>query len=195
MKRCKKLKSFSNIIKQTTKPDKKMTDTSVMLEPIYETDDGFEIMGNHDDYSAIQEHIEKGKLRLAFHFQTVDGACIYAVTNASWYIDISIYCHLRKNPYTRRMMLILLKLSHFEIGLMRLGNYKLITDIKPYIADENSEIRLHYNYPRSYAGNVAWRSIMWDLFKHLVEEMNQEAIDNDIYAAEERRSFLRMSEV
>jgi len=172
-----------------------MTDMPVMLEPIYETDDGFEFIVNPEDYNAIQQQIEQGKLRLAFHFQTVDCACIYAVTNASWYLDISIYCHLRKNPYTRRMMLILLKLGNFDIGVTRMGNYHLITNIQSYIADDNDEIRLHYNYPRCYAGNVAWRSIHWDLFKSFVEEMNQEAMDNDISAAEERRRFLRMSEV
>jgi hypothetical protein len=172
-----------------------MTDTPVMLEPIYETDDGFEFIVNPEDYSAIQKYIEQGKLRLAFHFQTVDCACIYAVTNASWYLDISIYCHLRKNPYTRRMMLILLKLGNFDIGVTSIGNYHIITNIQSYIADNNDEIRMHYNYPRCYAGNVAWRSINWDLFKSFVEEMNQEAMDNDISAAEERRRFLRMSEV
>jgi hypothetical protein len=191
------LKSFSDlkkINKQQIKGDKRMTDNKVMLEPIYEIDGDLEFIVNPEDYNTIQQQIEKGKLRLAFHFQTVDCACIYAVTNASWFIDISIYSHLRKNPYTRRMLLILLKLGHFDIGVTRIGNYHVITDIKPYDSDENSEIRLHYNYPNSYAGNVAWRSINWDLFKHLVEEMNQEERDNNISATEERRRFLQISE-
>lgn len=172
-----------------------MTDTLVMLEPMYETDEGLEFMVDPSDNEAILKQIEVGKFRMAFHFQTVDCVCIYAVTNASWYIDISIYNHLRKNPYTRRMMLILLKLGNFDIGFTSLGKYHVISDIQPYLAEANSEIRLHYNYPRSYAGNVAWRSIKWDLFKPLVEEMNEEAMENDMNAAEERRRFLRMSEI
>jgi hypothetical protein len=33
---------------------------------------------------------------------------------------------------------------------------------------------LHYTYPRSKPGNVAWRSIKWDLFSEMVNEMNEE---------------------
>jgi hypothetical protein len=172
-----------------------MSDCHVLLEPMYETEEGLEFIVNPADHHAILKQMEQGKFRLAFHFQTVDCVCIYAVTNNSWYIDVPIYHHLRKNPYTRRMLLNLMKLGHFDIGITNLGKYHVIVDIKPYTADENSEIQLHYNYPRSYAGNIAWRSINWDLFKSLVDDMNEEAMENDINAANERIRCLRMSEV
>ena len=172
-----------------------MSECHVMLEPMYETEEGLEFIVNPTDYSAIQTQIDQSKFRLAFHFQTVDGACIYAVTNDTWYMDSHIYRHLRKNPYTRRMLLNLMKLGHFDIGVTYIGKYHVITNIQSYFSEEQSEIRLHYSYPRSYAGNVAWRSIKWDLFKPLVDEMNEEARENDMNAAEERIRCLRMSQV
>ena len=172
-----------------------MTDCVVVLEPIYETDEGYEFIVNPDDYVAIQAQMELRKLRLAFHFQTVDGVCLYAVTKDNWYIDMPTYRHLKKNPYTRRMLLKLLMLGHFDIGGTRLGSYHIISNVKSFNAAENNEIKLHYNYPRSYAGNVAWRSINWDLFKQFVEEMNKEAMENDANAAEQRRMYLRMTEI
>jgi hypothetical protein len=172
-----------------------MTECHVVLEPIYETDEGFEFIVNPDDYVAIQAQMDLGRFRLAFHFQTVDGVCVYAITKDKWYIDLPIYRHLKKNPYTRRMLLKLLILGHFDIGGTRLGSYHIIRDVKSYNSEENNELKLHYTYPRSYAGNVAWRSIKWDLFKQFVEEMNKEAMENDASAAEQRRVCLRMSEV
>ena len=172
-----------------------MSECQVNLEPMYETEEGLEFIVNPDDYKAIQKQMDLGIFRMAFHFQTVDCACIYAVTNKdTWLFDIDVYKHLKKYPYTRRILLNLLKVGNFDIGVTRLGNYHVITGITPYDSDENSEIRLHYNYPRSYAGNVAWRSIKWDLFKQNVEEMNKEAIENDKSAAEQRRLYYRMSE-
>jgi hypothetical protein len=173
-----------------------MSECQVKLEPMYETDEGLEFIVNPDDYTAIQKQMDLGKFRMAFHFQTVDCACVYGVTNKdTWVFDIEVYKYLKKYPYTRRTLLQLLKAGHFDIGVTRLGNYHVITDITPYDVDENSEIRLHYTYPRSYAGNVAWRSMNWDLFKENVDEMNKEAMENDASAAEQRRVYLRMSEV
>jgi hypothetical protein len=155
-----------------------MSTTPVMLEPMYETDEGLEYVVNPNDYKAIQTLIDADKFRMAFHFQTVDGACIYGVTKkATWGIDMEVYTYLRKNPYTRWMILKLLTLGHFDIGVMHLGSYHVIkeTDITAYTNEDNNEIILHYTYPRSKPGNVAWRSIKWDLFAQKVDEMNEEA--------------------
>ena len=150
--------------------------TPVMLEPLYETDEGLEYVVNPNDYKAIQTLIDSNKLILCFHFQTVDGACIFGLTKkATWGIDMEVYQYLRKNPYNRRMILKLLTLGHFDIGIMRIGSYHVIKEITSYTNEENSEIIMHYTYPRSKPGNVAWRSIKWDLFREMVDEMNEEA--------------------
>jgi hypothetical protein len=142
---------------------------------MYETEKGLEFIVEPNDENEIQTQMDSGNFRLAFHFQTVDCACIYAVTNKNtWLIDMQVYRHLRKNPYTRRTLLKLLLLGHFDIGVMRIGNYGIINDIKSYNDDENSEIRLHYTEPKTTRGNVAWRSIKWDLFGRIVDEMNEE---------------------
>ena len=155
--------------------------TPVMLEPMYETDEGLEFIVDPTDLKAIQTQIDLGKFRMAFHFQTVDCVCIYGVTNKeTWVIDIEVYTYLQKNPYDRRMLLKLLVLGHFDIGITRLGSYHLITEITPYSDEANSEINMHYMYPITEPGNVAWRSINWDLFAPLVDKMNEDARHNDM---------------
>lgn len=161
----------------------------VMLEPMYETEEGLEFVVNPDAYDAIQAHIEQGKLRLAFHFQTVDCACIYGVTNKdTWAIDIDVYKYLQKNPYDRRTLLKLLLLGHFDIGVSRIGSYHLIKDVTLYSDEVNEDINLHYMYLRDEPGNVVWRSIHWDLFSQFVEEMN----DPSSQQAEEYKHWHQM---
>ena len=145
----------------------------VFLDPMYETNEGLEFIVNPNDYKAIEKQIEAGTFRLAFHFQTVDCASIYGVTNKeTWKIDLDIYTYLQKNPYDRRTLFKLLLLGHFDIGAAHAGSYHLIKDITPYSDEVNSEINLHYMYPRCEPGNVAWRSIKWDLFAPMVEQIN-----------------------
>ena len=155
------------------------TEDFVILEPMYENEDGIlEFMVDPDDYVAIQNQIALGTFLLAFHFQTVFCACIYGVTNKEkWGIDITVYKYIQKNPYNRRMLLNLLRLGHFDIGITRLGSYHLMKSITPYDHDDNSEIVLHYRYPYNEPGNVARYSILWDLFKIFVKEMNDKAYD------------------
>jgi hypothetical protein len=144
----------------------------VSLDPMYETDEGLEFIVNPNDYKAIGKQIEAGIFRLAFHFQTVDCASIFAVTNkATWKIDLDIYKYLQKNPYDSRTLFKLLLLGHFDIGAARAGSYHVIKNITPYSDESNSEINLHYLYPRSRPGNVAWRSINWDLFAPMVQQI------------------------
>ena len=154
-----------------------MTSSSlpVNLQPMYETEEGLEFVGNPDDHAAIQRLISADKLRLAFHFQTVDCACIYGLTKKStWEIDIEVYKYLQKNPYSRRTILKLLNMGHFDIGVILVGSYHVIKEITSYISEENSEIVMHYSYPRTKPGNVAWRSVKWDLFSQMVNEINED---------------------
>ena len=37
-----------------------------------------------------------------------------------------------------------------------------------FLNEENNEIRLHYTKSRNEIGNVAWRTINWDLFYDFV---------------------------
>ena len=152
----------------------------VFLEPMYETDEGLEFIVDPNDYKFIGKQIDAGTFRLAFHFQTVDCACIYGVTNKdTWMIDLDIYKYLQKNPYDRRTLLKILLLSHFDIGIARIGSYHLIKDIKHYGHEDNSEINLHYMYPRYEPSNVAWRSITWDLFAPMVDQLNENIQQQD----------------
>jgi len=154
----------------------------VFLEPMYETDEGLEFMVNPEDYDAIQVQMDLGKFRLAFHFQILDCACIYGITNKeTWKIDMAVYQYLQKNPYDRRTLFKLLLLGHFDIGVARVGRYHIISDIKPYGDEENNEIDLHYMVSRDTPDNVAWRSILWDLFAPMVEKLNDEELRNKNY--------------
>ncbi len=180
------MKSFSfgvKIINSANKANKMMrNDEHVFLEPMYETDEGLEFIVNPADYKTIQTQIDLGKFRMAFHFQTVDCACIYAVTNKeTWKIDQSVYQYLEKNPYDRRTLFKLLLLGHFDIGMTRIGSYHIIKDIKPYSDEANNEIDLHYMLPRNDPNNVAWRSIHWDLFAAIVDEINDEELRRKHY--------------
>ena len=152
----------------------------VFLEPMYETDEGLEFIVDPNDYKTIAKEIDAGTFRMAFHFQNVDCACLYGVTNKdTWKIDLSVYQYLQKNPSDRRILLILLMLSHFDIGVARIGSYHVIKDITPYGDEANSEINLHYMYPRYEPSNVAWRSITWDLFAEMVEQLNENIQQQD----------------
>jgi hypothetical protein len=155
----------------------------VVLEPMYKTSEGLEFIVNPDDHNAIQTQIEAGNFRLAFLFQAVDCACIYAVSNKdTWAIDIEVYKHLQKNPYTKQILFKLLVLGHFDIGISRLRSYHIIKEITSYWDPINSELNAHYIYPRSNPDNVGWRSVNWDLFETIVDEMNADADKNNLIA-------------
>lgn len=180
------MKSFFKCYKKNNQPTtEKMlrNEDHVFLEPMYETDEGLEFIVNPNAYDAIQLQIDLGKFRMAFHFQTVDCACIYGIANKeTWKIDMAIYKYLQKNPYDRRTLFKLLLLGHFDIGVASIGSYHIIKDIKPYSDEENNEIDLHYMVPRNEPGNVAWRSIVWDLFAPYVALINDDELRNKHYA-------------
>jgi hypothetical protein len=167
---------YDNLNPQTNTQQPKMNNEFIQLEPMYETDEGLEFMVDPNDYKAIATQIAMGTFRMAFHFQSVDCAAIYGVTNKNtWLIDLAVYQYLQKNPYDKRILLKLLVLGHFDIGVARLGSYHLIKDVTPYGDEVNKEINNHYMELRTEPGNVAWRSITWDLFEQFVTDMNDQA--------------------
>lgn len=91
------------------------------------------------------------------HIQTVDCVRIYAIAERPLQQDI-----------TCEDMFALLKKGEFKFGIARINNSNTITDITDFEHEDNSEIRLHYTQPRSFPGNVAWRSIHWDLFADFI---------------------------
>ncbi len=137
----------------------------VILEPMYETDEGLEFIVNPNDEKAIEKQIESGNFRLAFHFQSVDCAAIYAIIKKpKWDIDMDFYQYLKINPYDKKTLLDLLVTGNFDIGISRIGSYHVIKEITPYDNPINNEIHLHYTEPMTNPENIAWRSINWDLF-------------------------------
>lgn len=149
--------------------------TQIVLEPMYETECGLEYM-NPTDLKSIEHQIQAGKFRLAFQLQAVECVTVHAVTNKDkWNIDMTVYNYLQNSPYDKRTLLKLVVLGHFDIGISRLSSPHVISEIKPYMHDDNSTLRMHYIMPRSCEGNVAWYSINWDLFQDMVDEMNYEA--------------------
>ena len=146
-------------------------DEIVILEPMYETEEGLEFIVNPNDDKAIEQQIESDKFRLAFHFQSVDCVAIYAIIKKPlWEIDLAFYQYLKRNPYDKKTLFNLLVMGNFDIGISQLGSYHLVKDITAYDNEINNEIHMHYTQPKSNPENVAWRSITWDLFASLVTE-------------------------
>lgn len=90
------------------------------------------------------------------HIQTVDCARIYAISERPLR-DIAL-----QDLFT------MLQKGNFKFGVTTYHNYNTITAINDFHHEENSEILLHYTQPRSFPGNVAWRSIHWDLFADFI---------------------------
>lgn len=148
------------------------TDT-IILEPVYKTDDGLEFL-DPADIVSIQRQIDAKNIQLVFHLQTVECACVYGIlSHPNWMFNMETYTYLRANPYNKVTLYKLLTKGEFDIGSSRLNSYHLITDVTPYSHENNSELRLHYSQPSSYKGNVARHSINWDLLENIVKIMNE----------------------
>lgn len=150
------------------------TQTSVNIEPMYETEEGLEFIPNPDDHEFIKKKCEEGKFKMAFLLHSVDCAEIYAVFNKDkWtnHFDLYRYICLRRN--SKEEMHKLLIHGEFDIGISRLGSYHVIKEITPYI--DNDEIRMHYELPRTVEGNIAYRSIHSgsDVFQEIVNNLNK----------------------
>ena len=145
----------------------------ILIEPMYQTEEGLEFIPDPNDYVFMQEKSDEGKFKLAFRFQTVDCAEIYAIfNNENWTNSLNLYKYTCLQRNTKKELYQLLIKGQFDIGISRMGSYQLIKhhDITSYNHDDNDEIRLHYTQPRSVKDNVAWRSITWDLFSEYVPQ-------------------------
>jgi hypothetical protein len=147
----------------------------IKIEPMYQTEEGLEFITNPNDTEFIIKQCELGKFKMAFHIHSVTAAGIYAIFNIDqWTINEDLYRYLCLSRQTKEDLYDLLIEGKFDIGIARVGSYHVIKEITPYSHDDNNEIRLHYTEPRTFEGNVAWRSITWDAFKDIVDEINSE---------------------
>ena len=145
----------------------------LIIEALYETDEGLEFVIDPNNFNFIKEQSDLNKLRLGFILHVVDRACIYALFNKEKWtnsFDLYTYCQLKRN--TKEELYNLLIKGEFDIGVSYCGSYHLITSITPYDHDDNSEIRMHYEYPKSTPGNIAHYSITSDTFKEQVDTLN-----------------------
>lgn len=146
----------------------------IQIEPMYETDEGLEFIPNPNDTEFIKQQCELGNFKLAFHFQSITCAEIYAIfNNDQWSNSYDLYRYICLRRNTNKELYKLLIEGNFDIGIARLGSYHVIKEITPYSHDNNDEIRLHYTQPKTTEGNIAWRSITWDAFKDIVDELNK----------------------
>ncbi len=148
---------------------------SIKIDPMYETDEGLEFIPNPNDTDFIKQQCELGNFKMAFHIHTVTGADIYAIfNNDQWSNNYDLYRYICLSRNTNKELHNLLIEGNFDIGIARLGSYHVLKEITPYSHEDNDEIRLHYTEPRTTEGNIAWRSITWDAFKDIVDELNSQ---------------------
>jgi len=122
----------------------------------YDADNNTLLIGSHKKPFEIS----------LLHFQTFEGGEAYLIDynwtkvglNKSYTIN-DIYDKFINGIY----LIGTLKYYHKN-------NYKngIIDDVSEFHDEANSEIRLHYTKPRHEIGNVAWRTINWDLFYDFV---------------------------
>jgi hypothetical protein len=145
----------------------------IRIEPMYETEEGLEFISNPNNIEFIKKQSELKKFKMAFHIQSVTAAAIYAIfNNDEWSNSYDLYNYLCLHRNTKEELYDLLIEGKFDIGVARLGSYHVIKEINSYSHDDNDEIRLHYTKPRTAEGNVAWRSITWDAFKDIVDDLH-----------------------
>jgi len=101
------------------------------------------------------------------NFQTFEGGEAYLID-----IDNTTIIDINKGYTINEIFNNFMKGNYF-IGILHhycKDNYKngIITDITTFDDDSNDEIRLHYTKNKKYYGNVAWRSMNWDLFEEFV---------------------------
>jgi hypothetical protein len=143
-----------------------------IFEALYKTDEGLKFIDPTDTNfkQIIDTQSSLGKFRIAFQFQIVSNAVIYAIFDNTC-VNYDYFIELTNDPLTRLHTYY----TYLILGLLSIGTLKLnqdiITDCKHYIDESNREIILHYTKPRNYEGNIAWRSITWDLFDSFIEKL------------------------
>jgi hypothetical protein len=123
----------------------------ITFERAYYTDDGL-----HLTQPAKNVVIEG--TNLVAHIQTADCAKVYIVLNKRYNsMEEIVKC-------TKSEIFAKVKAGEFDIGTATMPNLDNILHIWPFGSPNNDEIKLHYTQPREYPGNIAWRSIKWDVF-------------------------------
>ena len=103
------------------------------------------------------------------NFQTFEGGEAYLITNT---IDNITNININKGYSINDIFNNFMK-GYYKIGILNHYHQNcIITDISTFDNENNDEIRLHYTQDKSYKGNVAWRTITWDLFEKFVPTSN-----------------------
>jgi hypothetical protein len=103
------------------------------------------------------------------HFQTGEGYDLYLLVDNlhndvnKTYSIIEIFNNFLKGDY------LIGTLQHYGKNKYCNG---IIDNLSKFNDDVNEELKLHYTQPRCYSGNVAWRTINWDLFEQFVPKEN-----------------------
>ena len=142
----------------------------------YLTKDG-EILILENKYVDIEYNDKMYKPIL--HFQTINYAKIYIICNLNNNIDndyITDIIDITKGYTLNEIFNYFIK-GIFSIGLLQYFDedtnkgISIIKDIHDLYHESNSEIKLHYTTNRQTEGNVAWRSITWDLFLEFIPQI------------------------
>ena len=125
----------------------------------------------YDNYTILLDMHNRPFEMYILQFQSCEGLDYYLVDNKyNSQIDIN-------KGYTLKQLFDNFINGKYLIGTIQYyykDHYKtgIIDTISSYDDDTNDEIRLHYTQLRSYEGNVAWRTITWDLFEDFVPKDN-----------------------
>ena len=126
--------------------------TTITFETAYYTQDGLRL-------TPPQEPAEADVVTtLVAHIQTVDCVRVYIVLNKTYNSKETI------QACTKDEILAKVKAGEFDIGTANITDLDNILHIWSFDSPINDEIKLHYTQPRDYPGNIAWRSIKWDVF-------------------------------
>ena len=130
---------------------------------------------NEDNDTLLIDSNNKPCEVYILNFQTIEGGEAYLISNTNSTDNIS-KIDINKG-YTIREIFNNFMKGDYSIGILHYyykNNYKngIITDVSPFNDDSNSEIRLHYTKNKNYYGNVAWRTMNWDLFEEFVPNDN-----------------------
>ena len=110
------------------------------------------------------------------NFQTFEGGEAYLISNNNDNTDKIRKIDINKGYTINEIFNNFMKGDYF-IGILH-HYYKtyyrhgIITNVSTFNDKNNDEIKLHYTQDRSYKGNVAWRTITWDLFENFVPNCN-----------------------
>jgi hypothetical protein len=120
---------------------------------------------DNDDNILLSDRNNKRIKVYILNFQCIEGGELYLIANT---------INMNKNYTIHDIFDNFMKGDYF-IGTLHYyykNNYKngIISDVSTFDDPSNDEIRLHYTQLSSYKGNVAWRTITWDLFQEFVSK-------------------------